>query len=802
MIKDRLFLFGDYQGTRENQPLNPDIVTVPTALMRNGNFSELLGRGTTTPPAFCKPAATVSGAIYDPLTCAQFAGNIIPVSRRNAAGVNYLNAFPLPNIPGLANGTQNNYRVIRQDVRKTNTIDGRMDLRIASSDQMFARFTYDNSNFTRTSRFPLLPAGFASGANSVHGRGYAVGETHTFSSNLINEFRAGYNRYTFTNAPVFSDQPISQNLGIVNANRNAQLGGGALIGGQGGQLEYSGDYGTYAVPENTYQINDALTWIHGRHTLKGGASGIRRDVAFFRPIAGKGYFQIGNGDFTGYNISELLAGFMDNYSIGAQNGFFGTRNYEVGAFIQDDWKATNRLTLNLGFRWDLITFPTEEHDRQAALNPATGGLDLAGVNGVPRSIISTNFGNYAPRFGFAYDASGNGKTVVRGGYGIFYFLDRGGIDNQLGQQVPFEGSVSYSAQNGYRTTLTGQNAVNGSLNSTTATQPLALPGYPNFNAANPPAGINVIAVDRIEKIPSVQQYSLQVQQQIGRGGVFTVGYVGNKTTHLATGYNYNTKPLGASATAPIAFPTLGQVVYNKNNGISHYNSLQTQFNYQLAKGLNLTTSYTWAHNLDNTDGYLGFFAVSPLYAYDTRQNKGNSTLDQRHVFTASMLLDLPVGRGRMFGGSMNRGLDAVIGGWQMNTIVSAQTGSPFTPVYPTFGGSYSLRPNVNGVINQTHSVSGSWFTGNFSQPAAGTNGNVGRDSLFGPGLASGDVSLFKTVPVTERFKTELRAEVYNITNTPQFQNPDANVPDANFGRITATRLASERQMQMAVRLVF
>lgn len=807
VIKNKLFLFGDYSGYRESQPLNPQILTVPTALMRQGNFSELLGTGATQAPSICgvQGATTtpVNGGIYDPTTCQQFAGNIIPSNRLNQAGVNYLNAYPLPNIPGTLNGTQNNYRTIRQNITHYNTADGRLDYNIGANDRLFARFSYDNSNFNRTSEFPNLPAGFASGANYVHARGYALGETHVFGPNTVNEFRAGYNRYTFANVPVFSDRPISQNLGIVNANRTAQLGGGALIGGNGSQLEYTGDYGTYLVPENTYQINDALTYTFKSHVFKFGGNAIRREVAFFRPISGKGYFSLGSGDFTGYNTSEVLAGFVDNYSIGAQSGLFGTRNYEVGIFGQDDWKVSRRLTLNLGVRWDLITFPTEMYNRQAALNPNSSGSNptefLAGQNGVGRSIINNRFTNFAPRIGFSYDLYGQGKTVLRGGYGIFYFLDRGGIDNQLGQQVPFGGSTSYYATGGYRIAFTGQNAVNGSLNSTQATAALPLPTTTQL------AGANVFAVSQTEKIPTVQQYDLQIQQELTPKLVAIVGYVGNISSHLATGYNFNSKPFSSSATTPTAFPTLGQVVYNVNDGVSHYNSLQAQLNYRASKGLTLTSSYTWARNIDNTNGYLGFYAVSDLYFYDHKLNKGNSSLDQRHVFVASALYNLPFGRGQMFGNNMNRGLDYVVGGWQLNTIVQAQTGSPFSVTFPVYGGGTSIRADLSGeqpVYNR--SISGYYINpAAFSKVApVGRQGTSGRNQFFGPGSVSGDVSMFKTIPITERFKTELRGEIFNITNTPQFTNPDGNIQDGNFGRVTSTRQASERQMQMAIRVLF
>jgi len=178
-------------------------------------------------------------------------------------------------------------------------------------------------------------------------------------------------------------------------------------------------------------------------------------------------------------------------------------------------------------------------------------------------------------------------------------------------------------------------------------------------------------------------------------------------------------------------------------------------------------------------------------------------LDQRQTFVVSALYDLPFGRGKMFGSNWGRGLDTVLGGWQLNTIVQAGTGTPFSLVYPDYGGNYSIRASTTAPIRLTHSIRDGWFdTSTIFHPASGQEGNVGRNAIYGPGYVQGDVSIFKTLTLTQRLKTELRAEAFNITNTPQFTNPDGNPTDGNFGFVTGTRQASERQLQMAVRILF
>ncbi len=460
------------------------------------------------------------------------------------------------------------------------------------------RYSYGNENLVTSSLLPDLPAGFGSGSNPTKPWSAVFEETHLFSSNVVNEFRFGFIHEDYGYTPPFQNEPLSANLGIVNANVNSlnqpdpQLGGGALIGGDGTQLSYTGDYGLYDVPQDTWQETDNLSWVKGKHTMKFGADFIRRQVDLFRPLAGKGFFNMcGNGNspasITGYEVTDLLVGFVCNYSVGPVLGDSETRNWELGFYGQDDYKVTRRLTLNLGLRWDILTWPVEKFNHQANFNINTGQLELAGQDGNSRSFIPVDYHNFAPRIGFAYDLSGDGTTKISGGYGIFYFVDRGGIDNQLAQNPPFSGETTYSYLNGYRITFTGQAPLGTqtstlcltSCNAALATGALPSKGPIQVNL-NDPTNVSIsVATLPTNTTPNVQEWNLEFEHQLGTTTTLSLAYVGDKSTHLVTYYNYNRQQYGlapCSVTAPVGcnFPALGEINTQATIGTSNYNALQ------------------------------------------------------------------------------------------------------------------------------------------------------------------------------------------------------------------------------------
>ncbi|HUO60244.1 MAG TPA: TonB-dependent receptor, partial [Candidatus Acidoferrales bacterium] len=686
-------------------------------------------------------------------------------------------------------------------------------------------------------------AGFGSGTNPTYPWSAVISETHTFNSNLINDFRFGFIRTNFGYIPPFQSEPVSANLGIVNANVNAlgqpdpQLGGGALIGGFNSQLEYTGDYGPYQVPQNTWQYADNLSWVKGKHNMKFGFNVLRRQVNFFRPLTGKGYFNMcGNGQSpseTGYEVTDLLIGFVCNYQVGPALGDSQTRNWENGFYGQDDWRVTPRLTLNLGLRWDIITWPVEKNNNQSNFDIFTGQLQIAGQDGNSRSFVPTAWKNFAPRIGFAYDLFGDGRTKISGGYGIFYFIDRGGISNQLAQNPPFSGQVNYSFANGYRVTFTGQAAqgtnqpamINGQANplagqcltscvATGATTALPSKGPIQVDLNNPQNVAISVATLPSNVTPNVQEWNLQFERQIGENMSFSLAYVGNKGTHLVTYYDYNRQqyqePL-CSETNPIGcnFPALGMINTQATIGNSIYNALQTSLNRHFTNNLQFMVNYVWSHAIDDSPGAFDTYSIngtSPVNYRDLPAERATSNINVGQRVVVTGLYALPFGHGQKYGSNWNGFTNAVIGGWQLNLIFSAQSGTPFDVLYN--GGNPTVRPDLVG--NPYSNLPGSNYYFNPAAFAAvpttaGVTNRAGttpRNYLTGPGFSDVDLSTFKDFKFTERYTLQFRAEFFNLMNHPNFVNPDYNFTDGNFGKIQSSRLGNERQIQFAAKFFF
>jgi hypothetical protein len=853
-LHNKVFIFGGYQGLRFKTPDGEATNTVPTDKMKTGDFSEMLlpqyntaaklGWTTGVPnPQVTGCVITTpgpNGTIYDPTTCAPFPGNIIPTSRLNKAAMNYQNAFPEPNnMTGTGGnvGLSENYDSFPSETENWNDFDIRIDWAATSKDNAFVRYSYGQDILAKQSQYPNLPAGYGTGVNPMHPRGEAAGETHTFSPNIVNEFRYGHLYQFYGYVPPFDSTPISANLGILNANRNSLLGGGAAINGGWPEGTYTGDGGPYTVPQSTNQFVDSVSWVKGTHTFKFGASIEKRQVSFFQGNNAKGYFDFSGNNFTGNASSDMESAFVDDYSIGVASSYFVTKNWETGYYLQDDWKVNRRLVLNLGVRYDLYTYPYAVNNYQSNFDLASLTLVQAGTKWLSPSVVKTNKNNFAPRAGFAYDLFGDGKTSVRGGYGIYYFLDRGGVGNQLSENPDFNGSASYSDlpnQGGYRLDFTGSapNCTQVGSNGNTISEPaggtcnFALPltqgplPLPVFGATinrADPINASLISVPVNKPTSMIQEWNLQIQRQLLPGTSLNVAYVGTSAQHLSVWYNLNAQELNTAPNTVLYKDAngtnFGSIDYGPNDAASNYHGLQAYLTSKLKAGVQFTAAYTWSHTMDDASAPYNTGTTSTGVFITTagpnlHDSYGGSDQDQRQVFTFSGLAQLPFGKGKMFLSNAPWAVNEAIGGWHVNVITTLESGTPITVTTGSHAlNNYSNRADQTGKISYPKKLN-EWFdTTAFSFPAMTAGvfnapGTLVRNSMFGPGYRDLDASIGKDFPFVEGVAAHFQADAFNLTNTPAFTNPDTTMTDGNFGAVTSVRAYANRQLQLSLRITF
>ncbi len=846
IIKDKLFFFTDYEGIRYHSA-GVSTQSVLTANMRRGDFSELLNPSLSSVPiqlyntqAAGQPAYVNNqiGAVSNPVAAYLFA---------------HPEYYPLPNraaSPGTV--LQNNYSAPTKTNRYNDQFDVKIDWNATQRDKISGSYSHGKSG-DRT--IPALAITFP-GQNVFPFQSFAFNSVHTFTPQLINEFTAGYTRIVNLGAiPTDTTGAFGTNgnsviglsgLGQAQAGFIAQqfAGNGGPVGGNGAAATTLGNASlgtTYY--DNTFSYYDNLTYQFGRHTVKGGVQVLRYQQNTFYPgndgAVGHydytGVFTARAGTVGGYSAADFYKGFVYTRAIGGVTGLSGQRSYRNAAFIQDDWKATPNLTVNLGVRWEYDQPIYEVNNKEANINFATKKVVLAGQNGNSRALYNSVYTNFMPRIGFAYSPSQ--RMVLRGGYGITNYFEGTGANLRLNFNYPFQNAFTANA---FAPTATsagtyftpnqgfGSAAVNCDI-TTSAT----------------PCTTVIRAWQQNIKPMFVQEYDLAVEYQINNTASVTAAYVGELGQHLVTAGAANALPAPCVqngvvqsdittpyciANNPAPFINLvgqnGAVVYTGSQGYQNYSALQTTFRQRLSRGLEFTVNYTWAKALTNSTGFFGAQGINGQSAYaqnfyNYRAEYGPAAQDVRNNFNGHITYALPVGRGRQFGSNMNRVLDEVIGGWQVAATTLVYSGFPVNISVGnnnSYTGNRSLRANAYRKLVVTNRSALHWFGTDpsvntctapgqnngicaYGQPADGTFGTASVDSERAPGYQSADASVFKDFNITAHQHFSFRADAANVFNITSLNNPDGNATSSTFGQITSSR-SQARQLQLSLKYQF
>jgi outer membrane receptor protein involved in Fe transport len=766
----KTFFFADYSGQRLTQGFT-DVETVPDFNLTSTGYD----------------FSAYAQKIKNPRTGVAYANNFIPLSDTsiNPTGANILSFYQKnasPNIPGTT--TAINFLYNPAKILTENAFDARIDHQIAAYDSGFLRYSQVHDQIISPGVLPgPLVGNVISGPAQDPAYQIVLGETHVFSPTRLNSTHFGWSRFFVVATNKDAGLNLPTQLGIPGV----EVPGDPLSDGLP-VLTFAGDtaLGDAAnsptqIGTNNYQFDDNFNLVHGKHSLDIGGEFVRLQYDMFQTSAEHGTMSFGTS-YTGLAWTDLLFGAPVSGTYAYQHGTRGFRQSDVAFYVQDNYKVNNRLTLNLGVRYEnFLGWPgTEVNNRMYAFVPSisTTALEQVGTQGIPRSGVEDNKLNFAPRVGFAYKVTN--KVVFHAGYGIYYSAPN--VANSSGMSVNAPGEDYWAFNN---STIYGANAPNGSAFN------FASNGFLHTavtSASALPIGLPLLATNPYAKTPYSEQWHATIEQQIPFSTVLKFAYVGTKGVHLDNLADINAGSPGTThVTTGRPYPYFSQINQLQTNQISNYNAMQVSAERR-AHGLGFLASYSYSHALDEGTGSPG----SVLNPYNLHADYGDSDLNIPNRFVASADYELPFkGTGK---------LSHFVQGWQLNSILNYSDGLPFS-VTSSSGVGDGLTPraqlvpgNGNGALPSGKRKLSEWFdTSAFvsiplspatSPLVTGLWGTSGRNILQGPGTKNVDFSVFKNTHFTESKTLQLRAEFFNLLNTPQFNNPSSIAPTPAAGSTT------------------
>ena len=798
--RDKLFFFADYQGSRFDLPATATPKTTFTSQDALGNLSDLAislhypGTTVLMPSNLTQAAVCGAGQKMGVDPCIN---GISPTALKIAA------AMPKPNLPGLAGGTVNNLNDVVQNYTHGNQGDIKIDWAPTEKDHLFARYSQQHVDNPIVNSEVFQYSG--NGSNIFPLQQAVLDYTRTISARMVNDARIGMNYYPAD----ASTQALSTNAGanLIPGQPTSFLPGLSFASSKlGGQLNGPFAFGTTDSPEIFHQTSiegtDTLIWTKGAHTIRGGFQLIRYRNNYVPATSNDGAAgQISfSGSFTGYSEADFFLGLPAymGYGLGF-SGTVGQRNDAIGAFIQDDFRVSSKLTLNYGIRYQLFTPIYEVHDRMTNFGEYSGQIMLAGQNGNSRALYNQYNGiaNFLPRLGAAYSI--DNKTVLRAAFSRSSFQEGTGEYNRLATNAPWNVDLvgqwgATNSNGGIPANMITLDQGFGALGATA--------GCSVNNVTSAPAacfaGVRIHATDPNYRPAVSNQWNLTLQREVTNSLTLQAGYVGQHTDHMAAIYNMGQNvllPNGTSMPGPYLSgnPTLkndgtGQQRLNTTTAIQNYQGLQITAQQRVAKGLAFQFNYTWSKCLTNNQGYYGRYGNAAAaqttadvafqsYVYNVGLDYGLCDADVTNIFSGYLNYELPFGHSRSFGKNSSKAVNAILGDWRFDTVTSAHGGLPISMIQfgsdPT-GAYFQPRPDCLGPSKATpykNFVGGGyvWFDPTtMAIPAPGKLGSCGISTERGPGLKQIDMSLSKSFRPTERTSLLFRFDAINAFNTPIF----------------------------------